>query len=62
MKEKYENELREIRKLIDILNTWGNVAVNGGVSAATRLKQLCIEIQSNGYSSEDINKAIQDLD
>jgi len=59
MKEKFESQLLEIRKLISILNTWGNVLVNGNVKAQDRLQALCNEIQSDGYSIDDIEEAIE---
>lgn len=62
MKIKYESQLRELRKLMDILNSWGNVLVNGNIPAMDRLQQVVDVIQLDGYSMEDIDKAIQELD
>jgi len=59
MKEKYEMQLLEIRKLVSILNTWGNVLVNGNVHAQDRLQTLCNEIIEDGYTLDDIENEIQ---
>lgn len=58
-----ENEAiyQEIRKLIDILSTWGNVLVNGNISAKSRLVQLYNKLHKQGMSLEDIDVEITTL-
>ncbi len=59
-----ENEAiyREIRKLIDILSTWGNVLVNGNISAQSRLSRLCTQLHKQGMSLDDIDAEIKSLE
>lgn len=63
-----EGQLREIRKLVDILNTWGNVLVptipgqQGETYAQEKLKFLCANLaKEHGLSVDDISVKIQEL-
>lgn len=58
MKAKHEIKLLEIRKLIDILNSWGDVLVNGNITASERLQIVCNEITNDGYSLDDIENEL----
>jgi len=56
-----EMKLREIRKLIDILSTWGNVLVPGGKHANERLKEIIDELNKQGFTIDDIDLAMANI-
>lgn len=56
-----EMKLRELRKLVEILSTWGNVLVPGGKNAYERMVEITEEFTSAGYSYEDMDSAMANL-
>jgi len=60
-----ENALREIRKLVDILTSWGNVLVPSlegkETTARERLIHFIEKLKADGMSEEDIDREISKL-
>ncbi len=63
--QEKDNALREIRKLLHILNTWGNVLVpslNGkDTSAEERLNFMVYKLTATGLSYDDIDNMLVEL-
>lgn len=57
------NELREARKVLNILEHMGNVLVNGGVTALDRICQLIDIFRANGIANgHAITEALEELE
>ena len=61
MNQEEINDMREIRKLLNIFETLGNVLANG-VPTADRLRQLITKYKNLGYAENDIRTRIEELE
>lgn len=59
--EQQVSNLREIRKLMSVLKTHGNVLVPGGCYAAAKLETIANEFTSAGISLDNVSELIDDL-
>lgn len=57
-----KHKYMELRKLMDILSRYGNVLVNGGVSAQERLTGIVIELNNEGLETDTIQEEIETLE
>ncbi len=58
-----KNELREVRKLLNIIQTQGNVLVNGNITAGERMSQLIGILKDNGIDTPtEAENAIYELE
>lgn len=55
------NALRELRKICSILDTHGNVLVNGGIPAIDRFNALMQSFFDMGYTAPAITQGLDSL-